>query len=265
MYRLLIVEDESWIRMGLETTIDWAALDIELMPSAANGEEALARICAQQPDIVLTDIRMPQMDGLELMHRLHDTWPDVMIIVISGYGDFHYAQKAIQCGAFSYVLKPIEESGLEEEIRRCIRTIEFRNARYSAAAGALPEDADPPEPAGQGDRNSVRTIVSEAIGYISYNLTDPGLSLSEISAALHTNHAYLSYAFKKDMNLNITEYIMRRRVEQSKILLADPNLSLSQVAEAVGYPNIQYFIRVFKKVAGTTPAQHRKTLQNQKL
>ena len=265
MYRLLIVEDESWIRMGLETIINWPALDVKLMPSAANGEEALMRVQAQKPDIVLTDIRMPQMDGLELMRRLHEKYPEIMIIVISGYDDFSYAQKAIQYGAFSYVLKPIEESGLESEIRRCIREIEARKVRYAAVPAAeavAPAEAEreQEEPDGQA---GVRAVVSEAAEYIVENLADPDLSLSGISAALHTNYAYLSHAFKKDMNLGVTEYIMHRRIELARKQLAT-DMSLQQVAEAVGYPNFQYFIRVFKKVTGTTPAQYRKTLQKQK-
>lgn len=493
MYRLLIVEDESWIRMGLESTIDWNALGVELLPSAANGEEALAHISVRKPDIVLTDIRMPQMDGLELMDRLHEMYPEIMIIVISGYGDFRYAQKAIQYGAFSYVLKPIEESGLESEVRRCIQEIDARNSRYGALTGSLSKNSSrlrewllgvladgrdivsgaedvrvalvhigwkddvqtdaallrvlrdslfryihsmlgmallaaaemgedvallldarddarlsqllgrlniegPSEHGffvmlcvgdkrelssdgrtawkqvhiaavtekyasslnGQpidrtirdfdemftdgnteaalglaerrisevsaggfgmetgvvalaylmsiyrkletensvqftrqfptlidsafgirssdemlaflrqttrqwlGEQTAVRAIVSEAVDYIALNLTDPELSLSDIAAALHTNHAYLSHAFKKDMNLNITEYIMQKRVEKSVRLIEDSGESLQQIACDVGYPNFQYFIRVFKKVMHTTPAQYRKSLQNQK-
>ncbi len=391
MYRLLIVEDESWIRMGLECIMDWKALGVELIPSAANGKEALERVREQTPDIVLTDIRMPEMDGLELMRRLRQAHPQIKLIVISGFGDFSYAQQAIRYGAFSYVLKPIDENTLEAEIRRCIWEIAARDsARISAESGTTDNakklrswleghaphadaaregprlvrvallhiewakdspfddvlartmhklldryitgmmgkliaasaemdeglayllDADDDrrlhemldrlnvvgisdlgfsvllgisEPVDrQADGTQVyrqvcacldemletdrqanpRSIVAEASEYINANIADPKLSLSSISAALHINHSYLSHAFRVDTGTNVTNYIMQKRVELAVRQMQDTRKSLEQIAQQVGYPNIQYFIRVFKKMVSVTPAQYRKNIKKQK-
>lgn len=124
MYKLLVVDDEKWVRQGLSLTIDWMAEGIELIGEAEDGEEALQRIETDSPDIIITDIKMPRMDGLDLIKALRNQQKKVCVIIISGYNDFEYAQKALKYGAYDYVLKPIEETALLEVVRRCVSDLE---------------------------------------------------------------------------------------------------------------------------------------------
>ncbi|MBD2871943.1 response regulator transcription factor [Paenibacillus arenilitoris] len=129
MYRLLVVDDERWVRQGLCLTIDWAAEGITLIGEAEDGEEALARIEAESPDLIITDIKMPRMDGLDLMEAVKNRPNKTYVIIISGYNDFEYAQKALKYGAYDYVLKPIEETALLEVVRRCVIDLDREKAR----------------------------------------------------------------------------------------------------------------------------------------
>lgn len=130
MYKLLVVDDEKWVRQGLSLTIDWLAEGIELIGEAEDGEEALQRLQKDSADIIITDIKMPRMDGLGLIEALRNQQKKVYVIIISGYNDFEYAQKALKYGAYDYVLKPIEETTLLEVVRRCVNDLEQDNKRH---------------------------------------------------------------------------------------------------------------------------------------
>jgi two-component system response regulator YesN len=127
MYSLLIVDDERWVRQGLRFTIDWQAEGVEVLGEAEDGEEALKFIQTQTPDIIITDIKMPRMDGLALIETVKKHNLPSKIIIISGYSDFSSAQKAIRYGASDYVLKPIEETLVLEVVRKCIAQIKREN------------------------------------------------------------------------------------------------------------------------------------------
>lgn len=123
MFKLLIVDDEEWIRIGLTTSIDWGQYGIGTVMSARDGKEALDIIEKDAPDIIVTDIRMPYMDGLEMIEVINKKYPYIKVIIISGYSDFAYAQQAVKLGAAGYVLKPIEEEPLIEICIKCINEI----------------------------------------------------------------------------------------------------------------------------------------------
>lgn len=123
MIKVLIVDDEEWIRQGLKEQIRWEALGLEFAGEASNGIGALEIIRNEHPDIVVTDIKMPIMDGIALMECVHREYPDTVLIVISGYSDFEYARKAITFKVFDYILKPIEEEKLEETLINAIEKI----------------------------------------------------------------------------------------------------------------------------------------------
>jgi len=112
MYRVLIVEDEIIVRLGLKNSIKWADFNMEVVGDAANGEEGWNQYNLKQPDIVLTDIKMPVMDGIELISRIRENDQLTRIIILTCYGEFELAQKAIKFGVSNYILKM--SMGLEE-------------------------------------------------------------------------------------------------------------------------------------------------------
>lgn len=123
MYRLLIVEDELWLRKRLVSTIEWSSYDISEVYEAEDGETALSLAMKAEPDILITDIQMPELSGIDLMKALNESSVFPKTIVVSGYDDFEYAQQALQMGAINYLLKPVEEEELLKTVLRCVNEL----------------------------------------------------------------------------------------------------------------------------------------------
>ena len=123
MHRLLIVEDEKWEREGLVDFLDWTEQNINIVGAVANGVQGLKLAKEYQPDIVITDIKMPIMDGMEFTRKVKQILPDCRVIIITGYDDFEYAREAIQLGVFDYLLKPIQKDQLLGVLDKTVKSI----------------------------------------------------------------------------------------------------------------------------------------------
>ena len=126
MYRLLIVEDHKWTRQGLVETVDWKKANVEIVHQCCNGLEAQSYLRNKKADIVLTDIKMDGMDGLELTKWIKNSQIDAEVILISAYHDFDYAIKAVNLGASAYVLKPLDEKDLLSKVKQAVRELDKR-------------------------------------------------------------------------------------------------------------------------------------------
>ena len=126
MYKILLVDDEILVRDAIRENIDWGKLDCELIGDCENGKQAVEFVKTHEADIVLTDILMPYMDGMELSHFLHDNYPDVLIVIFSGFGEFEYAKKAIQYNVSEYMLKPVTAMELTKVIENMKEKLDSR-------------------------------------------------------------------------------------------------------------------------------------------
>ena len=126
MYKILLVDDEILVRDAIRETIDWGKLDCELIGDFENGKQAVEFVKTHEVDIVLTDILMPYMDGMELSHFLHDNYPDILIVIFSGFGEFEYAKKAIQYNVSEYMLKPVTAMELTKVIENMKEKLDSR-------------------------------------------------------------------------------------------------------------------------------------------
>ena len=139
MLKVLLVEDENLIRRGLQYKMDWTEVNCVVVGEAATGQEGLTQIKALRPDIVITDIRMPDMDGLEMLREGRAVCP-FHAIIISGYGEFDYAQQAIRLGVAEYLLKPVDVN----ELKNCLRRIAA--GAPDGQSGETPELDEKPAP-----------------------------------------------------------------------------------------------------------------------
>lgn len=126
MYHILLVDDEILVRDAIRENIDWKGMDCELVGDCENGQQAAEFVKNHHVDIVLTDICMPYMDGMELSHFLHDNYPDIVIVIFSGFGEFEYAKKAIQYNVSEYMLKPITAMELRGVIEKMKEKVDQR-------------------------------------------------------------------------------------------------------------------------------------------
>ena len=120
VYTMLVVDDEYYLRLGFKSLLDWDALGIRIVGEAADGEEGLRLALREKPDLIVADIRMPYMNGLELMEKLRENHIESVVIVLSGFSEFEYAQKAIENGAFAYLLKPIDQDAFLDTVKRAL-------------------------------------------------------------------------------------------------------------------------------------------------
>lgn len=132
MYRVLLVDDELEIRTGLKLKIDWSALGYAVAGEAQDGREALALLEAERYDLILTDIRMPVMSGLELLKQCAENYPQTKAVVLSGYDDFHFVKAALQCGAKDYLLKPVVRSELTALLGKLSEEMESERAALAS-------------------------------------------------------------------------------------------------------------------------------------
>lgn len=129
MYRILIVDDEALVRRGIKKSINWNELDIEMVAEAENGVEALEQVLENEPDIILLDICMPKMDGLEFAGIIKQKYPHIKIIIITGFDDFEYARSALRAGVDDYILKPITREMVEDVVRAQLEKLEAENKK----------------------------------------------------------------------------------------------------------------------------------------
>ena len=128
MVGMVVIDDEYYIRTGIRDAIDWQSINVEIVGEAEDGEQGLELILAQKPDLVLTDIRMPFMDGLELIEKISDSQIGCGVIVLSGFDEFEYAQAALRHGVLDYLLKPIDKAKLKETVQKACQTIRNRRS-----------------------------------------------------------------------------------------------------------------------------------------
>jgi two-component system response regulator YesN len=128
MITMLVVDDEYYLRLGIREIADWDQLGVELVGDADNGEEGLRLALALAPDIILMDIRMPILNGLELMEKLKENDLKSEVIVLSGFNDFEYARVALNHGALAYLLKPIDKQQLVETVCKVVETIKNKKS-----------------------------------------------------------------------------------------------------------------------------------------
>ncbi|WP_372663215.1 response regulator [Cohnella sp.] len=355
MNRVLIIDDEPWAREVVKSLGEWERLQLRVIGEAEDGREGLRLISILKPHIVITDMRMPGVDGVELLQQINSQFPSLKIIVMSGYDDFVYLKQSIRSRAVDYLLKPLDPSDLNEALLKCMKELEdqkqlvntswksplvfpSRNLmdRYlmlrQRVFGALfelnkpgvlqayeklaefldtvyPEGIDmamsdkikddfvqllqefmtenqdtyihsDPSPAvgAEGKNNPLRflsliyaeaiekieglrkgktrLVLSEVVSYIDRHYADP-ISLETIAQLIFVSKEHLSRAFKLTTGENITDYIIRKRMDKAKELLSIPDMSIKHAAQMAGYPELAYFHRVFKKHVGVTPGEYK--------
>lgn len=240
MLRVLVVDDEAVARRGIVLGMDWAALGCAVVGEAGNGEEGLALARQLEPGLIITDIRMPRMDGIEMMNALRAQGCRAHVIVLTAYSDFAYARSALKFGADDYLLKPFRDQELENAV--------------AGICGKL-RQASPGEiaPVVRGETSK---YVQEAMRYIAEHYADHEISITAIADFLNVSEGHLSHLFKKETNYTIGAYLTQYRVHMAMKLLRNCRNKVYEVAERVGYRDVTYFGSTFKKWTGLSPSDY---------
>ena len=248
MIKVLVVDDEMFVRRGIVMETDWASLGCVVVAEAANGEEGLeaARNC--QPDLIITDIRMPKMNGIDMVRKLREEGNQSKVIFLTAYGEFEYARSAIKLLVPDYILKPFEDGELEQAVLR-IRDEEKQR-------GEEKRNKEQEEFLAVSSNGVKNRYISEALQYIAGHYSDWDISVKEIAEALRLSEGYLSHLFKKETGCTVASYVTRCRISMAMKLLASHQYKVYEVAEQVGYRDITYFSSTFKKMTGISPSEY---------
>jgi len=261
MRRLLIAEDEELARRELETTVPWERWGYMLVGAAEDGAQAWDLIKERRAEVVVTDIRMPGLDGMALMRKAEsELAPSArpLFVIVSGHADFEYAREAVRLGAFDYLIKPVDDAELESAMRRAARRADeiehlagLEKAASTDLAYGLLRDLTRERASDAGDE-----YVEAAIADLRERFV-VDLSADSVAGRIGISGDHLSRLLKRSTGLTFNEYLTRLRMKRAMELLRDPSVRIGEVADLSGYKDARYFSTLFRRIVGMTPSEFR--------
>lgn len=252
MIKILIADDEQYEREMLAEIIDSRFLRDAQSRMVENGRQAVDMATLWDANIILMDIEMPGINGIDAAKQILAQRPGCKIIFITAYSLFSYAHEAVKLGACDYILKPVNPDDVERSIRRAVNQTEAqRQLEEMAPAAELLEDT--------GSHDKTTLLMGRVKEYLQHNYMMCDISLDSVSTILNINASYFSTQFKRAFGVNFVDYLTDLRINSAKELLMDPFRATAEVASMVGYESPNYFARAFKKKTGMTPTEYRRS------
>lgn len=247
MYKLLVADDEYEIRNGLCRFFPWKEIGFEVAGQAENGKQALEFLQKNTADVILCDIIMPVMTGLEVAKALQDSKSTVKVIFLSGYKDFEYAQKALEYGVNSYILKSTDYNELIRVFSKVKSDLDEAN-KTSPQATALNAKTE-------SEMNFNEKIITIIKKYVEEHFRD--VTLEDLTKQVHMNPDYISKFFKQKTGQNFSDYLIEVRMKKAARLLDEVQYKTYEISDMVGYSNSFNFTRTFKSYFGMSPREYR--------
>ena len=242
MYSVMLVDDERPSLELLKLLIRWEDADFFICCEASSGQDALNKYSIYKPDLIITDLLMPVMDGLELIQKIKNENPEQLVIVLSCHELFDYARSALKLGVYDYLVK---DSLTPAELLSTLEQIKSRLPIPNLAISKCFSNISDYSP-------RVRKTVEYIMQYYDQNNK---LSTIADQFGIHKNH--LARIFKEETGVSIHEAILGLRIEKAKHLLLDPESKVSDIILKVGFRNPQNFYTLFKKHTGLSPSEYR--------
>lgn len=242
MYRVFIVDDEPIAIIGIKMTFDWEKYGFTVVGETTDALCAVEMAEELMPDVVFTDVVMPDITGLELIKKMRQKKIDAEFVIISGHNDFLYTKQAIQQGIFDYCLKPIKKTEAVELLERLKSFLDEKNGikDLNMISGT----------------NVKSTRLKNIVDYINNNYAD-GITLSKVAEKFEINSNYLSTLFKQELGISFSQYINKVKMISAVEQLRETNKSIEEIASGLGM-EYYYFMKMFRKAYKTTPTQFRK-------
>ena len=248
--KLIIVDDEPKIRKGLFKLLE-SQEGFQVTGVFEDVRTALKALYELEADVIITDIKMPEVSGLELIRQIRERNLNIRIIILSGYSNFSYAQKAIELGVTRYLLKPTDPRELLSVLR------ELEQELYPESHGK----EEMQDHSAEGENEVGNLLVLKAIQYIAVHYGGR-ITLKDMAEELHLSPNYLCELFKRHTGKNLMEYVTEYRMQKAKSYLNHVEYKVADVAEMVGYKEAKYFSSAFKKEYGITPLEYRNRRQS---
>lgn len=241
-FNVLVVDDEPILRELLVNKIEATDLDFHVTNTASNGVEAKKILYYNNIHLVITDIRMPVVDGIQLADFINKEFPHIITIFLSGYADFEYARSAIRNNVMNYLLKPVTQDKLESSLCQA----ELQLTQYL-------EIEDNSNLIGK----TAKEIVENTEIYLKKNYMHP-IDFTIYANNLGFSASYLTKIFNKYQKTTPLKFLIRLRINEAKRLLLDTNLPIKEIGIRTGYPDQFHFSKRFRKTMGISPLEFRK-------
>jgi YesN/AraC family two-component response regulator len=250
--KVILVDDEYLIRNLIRIRIDWEKNGLEIVGEAKDAQEAIALLDTYKPDIAFTDICMPNTDGIEFSRIAFEKYPDIKIVIITGYDEFEYARKSVKLGISDYILKPIRAQEL-------LKTIEKLKKIIAKERMLLTKLSDPYGQAEQAFSNTKPgVLVQNIMAYMQDNLDNPNLNLNEVAQKFHMSAGHLGRTMKQETGETFVSCLTNIRIRRASELLRHTDLKSYLIGLQVGITDPHYFSILFKKNTGMSVSEFRK-------
>jgi len=251
MYQVLIVDDEAEIRNGLSLYFPWNSLSFEVAGTAGNGVEALDFIERNHVDVLVSDIKMPEITGLELARELFNRKSKIKTVLLSSYREFEYAQSAIEYHVRYYLLKPTKFDKLSEVFTQIYSELD----REHGAGSTKRNYGERPSENAEYYQNIIQSIKN----YITENYKTA--TLKSTATHIGMNPYYLSSFFKQHTNEMFSEYLTRTKMQRAAEMLLSPSIKIYEICDELGYSTANNFSRSFKAYYQMSPSEYRQAHQ----
>ena len=244
MYKLIVIDDEETIADGIARLFPWKSIGFEVIGSFTRAKDALDFMDTHPVDVVLTDIEMPDMSGVQLSQELADKG-SVITVFFSSYDRFDYMRAAIRNGVADYLLKPINYAALLDCFEKIKRRLDEAHNHTQTAQPAEYYDG----------------IIARVTDYLRQNYRSA--SLEDAAERVNLSPTYLSRIFKSKSGAGFSETLHLIRMTKACEMLADNNFKMYDIAYHLGYDNPKNFSRAFKSSMGMSPSEYRDSALNQ--
>lgn len=242
MYKLVIVDDDSLMLRHFVSGYNWEYMGFSVVSSFNSAEDCIEYLKTHPVQALITDIRLPNMSGLDLVKFCSETFPDMAIILLSAYTNFEYAYQAIKFNLIDYLLKPINYDDLSNAMSKMKQHLD----RTDLSSDTLDNDVE---------------TIKQIKQFISEHLQD-NITVNDVASHAMINPQYFSFYFKKNTGETFSTYLQRVRMEKACELLRNTDIKIATIAEMVSYKTSTSFFKYFFEQYHMTPAEYRK--QNKK-
>lgn len=241
--KALLVDDENYILEYLSHAADWKELGFDQVDLSSDSTEAKELLIRNNYNLLITDIRMPEISGIDLLKIVEESNLKTKVMFLSGYSEFEYAQQAIKYGLYDYLLKPLSGTKLTLSLQQFI-------SKY-------PDTTSPPVVENKISKTESEKTIAFIQKYVAEHIED-NVSLNFLAELVYLSPPYLSSLYKKETGNTLSSFITETRLIRSASLLKESRLKISDIAQLVGYKKPQYFDQIFSKKYGVTPQQFRR-------
>lgn len=237
MYKLVVVDDEKLILDGICEIFPWNNIGFEIVKKTTSAKEALAYIQTEKVDVVMTDIVMPDLNGLEFAKELK-RYPDLLVVILSSFSDYDYMREALRLNITDYILKPVNYESLTDYFQKAKEILDQRNRVSDAKESSYYEN-----------------LIQQVDEYLQANYRNA--KLGEAAERVAISPSYLSKIYKEKCGIGFYDKLLRIRMEKAAEMLRSPAYKGYEIASLVGYDNPKNFSRAFKAYYRVTPREYR--------